>query len=90
MSARTPGHARMRPLGTTAPAAVVLIRVVVGGILSPRASKSSCSWPNWDLAGLPRKHLPAPGVLALLDGAFEIGRGVLLMVGLLTRLASLP
>ena len=34
--------------------------------------------------------IPAPALLAYLDGVFEIGCGALILVGLLTRLATIP
>lgn len=40
---------------------------------------------RFDKAGI-----PAPGFFAYLDGIFEIGCGVLILAGLLTRLATVP
>lgn len=92
MSTNEPsGSARMRVMGTTAPAAVVLIRIVVGGIfLSEGIQKflfPAKLGPGRFAAQTP---LPAPEVWAYLDGAFEIGCGILIIIGLLTRLATLP
>lgn len=76
---------------TTAPAAVVLIRIVVGGIfLSEGVQKflfPAALGPGRFASQTP---LPAPALFAYLDGGFEIGCGVLLILGLLTRVAAVP
>lgn len=76
---------------TSAPAAVVLIRVVVGGIFVSEGAQKflfpATLGPGRFASQTP---LPAPTLLAYLDGGFEIACGVLLVVGLLTRLATLP
>lgn len=75
---------------TSAPAATVLIRLYVGSIflsegvlkfLRPDALGSG----RFDTAGI-----PAPGFFAPLDGVFEIGCGLLILAGLLTRIAVVP
>lgn len=76
--------------GTSAPAATVLIRLYVGAIfLSEGILKfirpDTQSTGRFDKAGI-----PAPGFFAPLDGVFEIGCGVLLLAGLLTRLTAIP
>ncbi|MEK2478630.1 DoxX family protein [Streptomyces noursei] len=76
--------------GTTAPASVVLIRLYVGavflveGILKFLRSHA-LGTGRFDKAGI-----PAPDFFAPLDGVFEIVCGVLVLVGLLTRLAVVP
>jgi uncharacterized membrane protein YphA (DoxX/SURF4 family) len=74
----------------SAPGAVILIRLYVGAVflaegilkfLRPEALGTG----RFDKAGI-----PAPGFFAPLDGAFEIGCGVLILVGLFTRLAVAP
>jgi uncharacterized membrane protein YphA (DoxX/SURF4 family) len=76
---------------TSAPAAVLLIRVVVGGIfLSEGVQKflyPATLGPGRFAHDTP---LPAPALFAYLDGGFEIACGVLLIIGLLTRPATIP
>lgn len=76
---------------TDAHPAVVLIRLVVGGVFVSEGVQKfvfpAALGPGRFASQTP---LPAPTLLAYLDGGFEIGCGVLLVVGLLTRLASLP
>ena len=77
-------------LSTRAPAAVVLIRLYVGlvfaceGVLKFQRV-ASLGTGRFDKAGI-----PAPGFFSTLDGIFEIGCGLLILTGLLTRLAAVP
>ncbi|WP_274560842.1 DoxX family protein [Streptomyces spiramyceticus] len=79
-----------RLAATNAPGAVILIRLYVGSVfffegiqkfLYPNALGSG----RFDKAGI-----PAPGFFAPLDGVFEIACGLLILAGLLTRLAAIP
>lgn len=76
---------------TSAPSAVLLIRLVVGGIfLSEGVQKflyPATLGPGRFAHDTP---LPAPALFAYLDAAFEIACGLLLIIGLLTRLATIP
>lgn len=76
---------------TNAPPAVLLIRVVVGGIfLSEGVQKllyPATLGPGRFAHDTP---LPSPALFAYLDAGFEIVCGVLLILGLLTRLATIP
>ncbi len=82
---------RLAPvLSTRAPATVALIRLYVGPVfLCEGALKflrpASLGSGRFDKAGI-----PAPAFLSALDGIFEIGCGALILLGLLTRLATLP
>lgn len=86
-----PGGLRWWLGATSAPAAVILIRLVVGGVfLSEGVQKflfPASLGPGRFASQTP---LPAPALFAYLDGGFEIVCGVLLILGLLTRLATLP
>jgi putative oxidoreductase len=70
---------------------VLLIRLVVGGIfLSEGIQKflyPATLGPGRFAHDTP---LPAPALFAYLDAGFEIACGALLILGLLTRLATLP
>lgn len=80
-----------RLLGTDAPAATILIRLVVGGIfLSEGIQKFLFPAKLGPGRFAKETPLPAPDFFAYLDGVFEIGCGVLLVVGLGTRLAAIP
>ncbi|KKC01906.1 DoxX family protein [Mycobacterium nebraskense] len=82
---------RLAPvLSTRAPAAVVLIRLYVGLVFVCEGAlkflrPASLGTGRFDKAGI-----PAPAFFSTLDGIFEIGCGVLILLGLLTRLATLP
>ncbi|MEU9602792.1 DoxX family protein [Streptomyces sp. NPDC048109] len=84
------GTLQAKLTATSAPAATVLIRLYVGAVflfegalkfLRPDAQGTG----RFDKAGI-----PAPGFFAPLDGFFEIGCGLLILAGLLTRLAIVP
>ncbi|PKW18285.1 DoxX family protein [Saccharopolyspora spinosa] len=80
-----------RLLSTDAPAATILIRLVVGGIfLSEGIQKFLFPAKLGPGRFAKETPLPAPEFFAYLDGVFEIGCGVLLILGLLTRLAAIP
>ncbi len=77
-------------VSTRAPAAVVLIRLYVGLVFACEGvlkfmRPDSLGTGRFDKAGI-----PAPAFFSSLDGIFEIGCGVLILVGLLTRLAAVP
>jgi uncharacterized membrane protein YphA (DoxX/SURF4 family) len=75
---------------TRASGAVVLIRFYVGLIF---VGEGVLKFLRPDALGPGRfikSGIPAGEFLAYLDGAFEIGCGLLILVGLLTRLATIP
>jgi len=79
-----------RLLSTRAPAATALIRFYVGlifaceGVMKFRRP-ASLGTGRFDKAGI-----PAPAFFSTLDAIFEIGCGTLILLGLLTRLATVP
>ncbi len=81
----------IRVAHTRAPATVILIRIVVGGIFLEEGIQKflfpAVRGPGRFAAETP---LPAPTVFGYLTGGFEIACGLLLMVGLATRLAAVP
>ncbi|MDA3645155.1 DoxX family protein [Saccharopolyspora indica] len=82
---------RTRLLGSGAPRATILIRLVVGGIFLFEGIQKFLYPDRLGPGRFARETpLPAPGFFAYLDGVFEVGCGVLLIVGLLTRLAAIP
>lgn len=77
-------------LQTQAPAAVILIRLLVGGVFLSEGIQKFL-FPALRGAGrFTTIGLPSPEVLGPLVGAFEIACGLLILLGLLTRLAALP
>ncbi len=75
---------------TRASGAVVLIRLYVGLIF---AGEGILKFVQPDALGPGRfikAGIPAGSFFAYLDGVFEIGCGLLILVGLFTRLATLP
>jgi len=79
-----------RIVRSNAPAAVVLVRLLVGGVfLSEGVQKFICP----DALGVGRFlkiGIPAASVMAPFVGVVEIVCGLLLVIGLLTRLAAIP
>jgi uncharacterized membrane protein YphA (DoxX/SURF4 family) len=75
---------------TTGPAAVVLIRLLVGWVFFEEGVQKFL-YPELLGAGrFARIGLPAPAVLGPFVGTVEILFGGLIVLGLLTRLAALP
>lgn len=75
---------------TNAPPAVILIRLMVGGVFLSEGIQKFLD-PAANGAGRFEKiGLPAPDVLGPLVATFEIGCGALVLIGLLTRLAAVP
>ncbi|MQY14700.1 putative membrane protein [Streptomyces sp. RB5] len=75
---------------TSAPAATALIRLYVGAVF---LSEGILKFLRPDTQGTGRfdkAGIPAPDFFAPLDGAFEIACGLLILAGLLTRLAAVP
>jgi putative oxidoreductase len=75
---------------TRASGAVFLIRLYVGLIFAGEGILKFLRPDQLGPGRFDKAGIPAGSFLAYLDGVFEIGCGVLLLVGLLTRLAALP
>jgi uncharacterized membrane protein YphA (DoxX/SURF4 family) len=83
-------HTALRWLKPEAPAATLLIRLLVGAVF---LSEGIQKFLFPDTLGPGRFHkigIPAPAFFANLDGAVEITCGALILAGLLTRLATIP
>jgi putative oxidoreductase len=79
-----------RLLYTRAPAAVALIRLYVGLVFACEGvlkflRPASLGTGRFDKAGI-----PLAAFFSTLDGVFEIGCGALILIGLLTRWATVP
>src|SRR5215813_5074298 len=81
---------RQNIIATSAPASVILIRLVVGGVfLSEGIQKFLYPGEN-GVGRFTKIGIPAPEVMAPFVGVVEIVCGALILMGLLTRLAAIP
>jgi putative oxidoreductase len=79
-----------RLMTTTAPASVILIRLVVGGVFLSEGIQKFL-FPNELGAGrFVKIGIPAPETMGPFVGIVEIVCGSLIILGLLTRLAAIP
>ncbi|HXQ32980.1 MAG TPA: DoxX family protein [Anaerolineales bacterium] len=79
-----------RLIQTSAPRAVFLIRLAVGGVFLSEGIQKFL-YPAENGAGrLAKVGVPAPEVMGPFVGTVEIVCGGLIVVGLLTRLATIP
>ncbi len=79
-----------RLIETHAPAAVVLVRLIVGAVFLSEGIQKFLFPADLGVGRFARIGLPAPDLLAPLVGAFEVSCGLLVLLGLLTRFAALP
>jgi len=80
----------MRPLlASNAPAATLLIRVLVGAVFLSEGIQKFLFPTELGAGRFARIGIPAPEVMGPFVGAVEIVAGVLLLLGLLTRPAAL-
>jgi putative oxidoreductase len=77
-------------LSGNAPAATVVIRALVGGVFLLEGIKKFLFAQQWGAGRFARIGIPAPHILGPFVGAVEIVGGLLLIAGLLTRLAAVP
>jgi putative oxidoreductase len=75
---------------TRASGAVVLIRLYVGLIFAGEGVLKFLRPEQPGPGRFGKAGIPASTFLAYLDGIFEIGCGILILVGLFTRLATVP
>ena len=86
----TPDALRRWATGTTAPRATVLIRLLVGVVFASEGLQKFI-YPDALGAGRFAKiGVPAPQLMGPFVGAVEIVGGLLIIAGLLTRLAAIP
>jgi putative oxidoreductase len=90
MKAPSPRDLLCRVAATNAPAAALLIRIAVGGIFLSEGIQKFLSPVELGVGRFTQIGIPAPAVMATFVGVVEIGCGFLLIVGLLTRLATVP
>jgi putative oxidoreductase len=73
-----------------APAATILIRLIVGGVFLSEGIQKFLFSDALGVGRFVKIGIPYPEVMAPFVGVFEIGCGALLILGLLTRLAAIP
>jgi uncharacterized membrane protein YphA (DoxX/SURF4 family) len=79
-----------KTLATNAPAAVLLIRLIVGGVFLLEGIQKFLYPEALGVGRFIKIGIPAPEIMAPFVGVFEIGCGALLLLGFLTRLAAIP
>jgi putative oxidoreductase len=79
-----------RFFATHAPAAVVLVRLMVGAVFLSEGIQKLLFPAELGAGRFARIGLPAPELLGPFVGGFEITCGLLVLVGLATRLAAIP
>ena len=77
-------------MSSRAPAAVLLIRLAVGGVFLFEGIQKFLFPMEMGPGLFAKLGIPAPGLLAPLAGLIEVVCGALLIVGFLTRLATIP
>jgi putative oxidoreductase len=78
-----------RLLATDAPAATILIRIVVGGIFLTEGIQKFLYPADLGAGRFAKIGIPSSDVMGPLVGGIEIICGVLLIIGLLTRIAAI-
>ncbi len=78
-----------KSLRSSAPAAVILIRLMTGGVFLAEGIKKFLFAEQWGSGRLARIGIPIPAFTGPFVGAVEVICGVLLIVGLLTRLGAI-
>ncbi len=75
---------------TNAPAPTILVRIAVGAIFLSEGVQKFIFPGELGVGRFEKIGIPAPGFFAPFVGVFEISCGLLLLAGLLTRLAAVP
>ena len=94
VSARVSGYTEgmswpARIFQTQAPAAVLVIRLLAGGVFFAEGLKKFLFVAQWGAGRFAHIGIPYPELMGPFVGGVEIVAGVLLLVGLLTRPAAL-
>lgn len=77
-------------VSTSAPKSVILIRLMVGAVFVSEGIQKFINPSEVGAGRFTKIGLPNPEFLALFVGTFEILCGILVLLGLLTRLAAIP
>jgi putative oxidoreductase len=79
-----------RMLQSKTPAATLIVRFLAGGVFFLEGVKKFLFADQWGAGRFARIGIPAPHLIGPFVGAVEIVCGLFLLLGLLTRLASIP
>jgi len=79
-----------RVVTTSAPAATLLVRLLVGAVFVSEGIQKFLSPDALGVGRFIKIGIPAPAVMAPFVGVVEIACGLLLILGVLTRLAAIP
>lgn len=79
-----------RILGTRAPASVLLVRLLVGVVFLSEGIQKFLYPEALGVGRFTKIGIPAPSVMGPFVGVVEIVFGILVIAGLLTRLAGIP
>jgi len=79
-----------RLLATQAPAAVILLRLMVGAVFLSEGIQKFLFAAELGVGRFTKIGIPAPELLAPFVGTCEIACGLLVLLGLLTRFAAVP
>jgi len=79
-----------KTLSTKAPAATILVRIILGGVFFTEGIQKFLFSEALGEGRFENIGIPAPYVMASFVGVVEIVFGALLLLGLLTRLATIP
>jgi putative oxidoreductase len=85
-----PMNALKRMTSTQAPPATLLIRLMVGGVFLSEGIQKFLFPAEVGAGRFAKIGLPSPEFLGPFVGSFEIACGVLVLLGLFTRLAAIP
>ena len=77
-------------LATSAPSATWLVRLMVGGVFLSEGVQKFLYPAALGIGRFAKIGIPWPAFSAPFDGAFEIGCGLLVVLGLATRFAAIP
>ena len=75
---------------TSAPPSVILIRLTVGAVFLSEGTQKFLFPADLGVGRFARIGIPAPQIMAPFMGVIEIVGGMLIILGLLTRLAAVP
>jgi uncharacterized membrane protein YphA (DoxX/SURF4 family) len=78
-----------RSVNTRAPGTVLVIRLLVGGVFFLEGIKKFLFVDQWGAGRFARIGIPSPHLMGPFVGGVEIACGFLLLIGLLTRVASI-
>ena len=79
-----------RAAKTHAPAAVILIRLMVGGVFASEGIQKYLFADELGAGRFVKIGIPQPEIMGPIVGAFETVCGGMVILGLLTRLAAIP